>query len=494
MRALVLLSLVAVSLAGCASPDAPTAANDVAAPSVALHALAGAVEPEGLEAPTFSVVSLYEGGPRAYGAGEPNVWAALDGTLYAAFAGCDADVGPELFLGQSACMHGVVYRSEDAGATWTRLNADGTGALDPEGTPANGDNDVTVDAAGNVYVSNLGGGIYVQRLLAGEDSWKEVGNVVPDEHWADRQWMAASAPGHLVVAWMGGAEGTDRQVAVNTTFDAGETWTGVAYLGKDIGWLGSVQFAPDGLSAYVPFTQAEEDVGPQAFLVGAARYHLHVARTFDGGRAWDVVDTGIEVTTSGTGGHWSGVLMAPSLDVTGDGTLVYAWAEDVLDATGLTSTGTVVKLATSVDQGATWSAPIVVSSRAQSIMPWVTGGAGDRVAITFLASDLPGDSDYVGEWDVSAVVVDAVASTPEVVETVLEAAVHTGGICSKGGACLLTGSDRALLDFFESDLLPDGRLVVAYMTDPPTTGKALQLRVAVQDGGSLLLHPRVASG
>lgn len=489
---LVAVLLALTALAGCFGDATDTATTEPLpdAPATVTHVLDNATEPGELLAPTFRLVgSLYDGGPRAYGAGEPNVWAALDGTLYVAFAGCDTDEGGEIFVGESRCAHGVVYRSTDGGASWERLNGASDGRLSPDAAAANGDNDVTTDAAGNVYVSNLGGGIHVQGLRAGADAWDDLGNVVPEEHWADRQWMAAAAPGHLIMTWMGGAQPDHRQVAVNTTFDGGANWTGVHYMGENIGWLGSVQFAPDGQRAFIPYTQPVREIDPNLLVAGAQEFHLFVARTLDGGLTWESIDTGLAVTTSTTGGHWSGVLMAPSLDITGDGTIVYGWAEEVLDPSGRSTTGSVVKVASSTDGGDTWGAPVTVSTRAQAIMAWVTAGAGDRVAVTYMSSDVPGDSDYVGAWDVMAAVVDGlgVDGTPQVVETLVEANVHQGGACTRGGLCLLTGSDRALLDFFESDVTPEGHLIIAYSADPATGGKAIEVRVAIQEGGTPLL-------
>jgi hypothetical protein len=46
-----------------------------------------------------------------------------------------------------------------------------------------------------------------------------------------------------------------------------------------------------------------------------------------------------------------------------------------------------------------------------------------------------------------------------------------------------------LLDYFESDLMPDGRLIVAYPADSYVCSQRnIQVRVAIQAGGSLLME------
>jgi hypothetical protein len=79
------------------------------------------------------------------------------------------------------------------------------------------------------------------------------------------------------------------------------------------------------------------------------------------------------------------------------------------------------------------------------------------------------------------------------VDSVIDAGVHVGGICAEGGACFTTGSDRALLDYFESAVTPEGKLALVYPCDPVDGGKNIEIRTAVQEGGSLLFAPRNAT-
>ncbi|HLE48377.1 MAG TPA: sialidase family protein, partial [Candidatus Thermoplasmatota archaeon] len=295
-RPMVLLVLaVGLLAAGCLSPSpsTPAASKDsietFAGPT---HVLANTVEPSALDAPTFKRVGAMAKGGAVIGGGEPSIWAHLDGTLYIAYPGCDKGMqAPASFAG---CAHGPVYRSDDEGATWRRLNREPDGRLSDKGPNANGDNDVAVDAAGTVYASNLGaGGIQNWRSDDRGATWAFIGNATPKGTGADRQWMAAAAPGHLIVTYM--QTTPQRVVAVNTTFDYGKTWTGLSKAGKQIGWLGSVQFAPDGKSAYIPYTEFLGQPGVQNQIAGSADFDVRVMRTFDGGRTWDNVSTGAKV-------------------------------------------------------------------------------------------------------------------------------------------------------------------------------------------------------
>ena len=510
LPALAAALLLVALLAGCSDGSADAAADEPKGAALPLTTLAGTIEPvESFGTPTFRLVgALAQTGP-VYGGGEPSAWAALDGTLFVAFPGCDRGFYLAEIPGQATCEHGPLYRSTDDGASWTRLNNEATGRYEDggEAPAANGDAEVATDSAGAVYASNLGGGIQMHRSDDGGSTWTYIGNVVEEGEASDRQWIAAAGPGHLIVAWMGSGEDLDgeeqgRAVIVNSTLDGGATWTGSLALGSNIGWLGPVAFAPDGRTAYIPWTQVEQASTVPVGLLGTLEFSMRVGRTVDGGLTWDVLDTGARWTSSNTGGHWSGVHMAPALDVTGDGSIVVAYATDSdLQGLGLTAGGTDLWLMASHDAGESWSEPTQVDMtappsvsagegmRGSPIMPWVAGGAGDRFAVTYLYGGVATDTDYQpAVWDVRALFVDGFGTAEEAMADVLiEAGVHQGAVCSRGGACLATGSDRALLDFFESDVTPDGRLFVAYPADPLEGGKYIEIRVALQDGGGRLL-------
>ncbi len=510
MRILVPFLLVAMTLAGCATPAPDDEIPEEPAPVVMPdHVLDDTVEPEGLLAPTFNLRGPLAAGGPAYGAGEPSAWVALDGTLYVAFPGCDR--GFYLVAlptpGAEGCEHGLVYRSHDDGASWERMNRDDDGRYTDDGPAANGDADVATDAAGNVYVSNLGSGIQFHTFWAENQTWEYMANVVPEGEGADRQWMAAGKEGHVIMTWM--RTSPERDVEINVTFDGGRTWThGGNYGGSNlpgndlgIGWLGTVQIAPDGEHAYIPYTQPTQ-AGTLPIVSGPSDCAMRVLVSSDGGLNWTDVDTGARWPASQTGGHWSCVQMAPALDVTGDGTVVVAWAQDefIPESTSpytATSVSTILYVIGSTDNGTSWTDPRAITTvpfsgapipLGTSIMPWVTGGAGDRFAITYLHNPVPTDGDYTAAvWDVRATVIDGLAGGDmNRVDTLVEAGVHAGGIYTRGGACLLTGSDRAFLDFFEADLTPEGQLFVTYPHDL-NPGKMIEIRTAIQDGGTPLL-------
>jgi hypothetical protein len=403
VRFLPALCVLLALLAGCIASNAPAAdqpAPDAEAPIPSGHALANVHEPVELVAPTFRLLGAIAAGGPVYGAGEPSAWAGQDGALFVAFPGCDRAfylVG--LPTDTESCGHGLIYRSDDDGAAWQRLNRDGDGRYTSQGPAANGDADVAVDAAGNVYASNLGSGIQFHTLWAQNDTWEYMANVVPEGEGADRQWMAAGREGHVIMTWM--RTSPSRDVEVNVTFDGGRTWTHAGNYGDGIGWLGTVQIAPDGEHAYIPYTQPKGGaVDP--VLGGGQTCGMHVLRSADGGLTWGDIDTGARWPTAVTGAHWSCVHMAPGLDVTGDGNIAIAWSQDSFvpeDQTpyNLVSMSSHLYVIASRDGGTTWTEPAIhynagaVAGFGARIMPWLTGGAGDRLAIVYLYNPVPTD-------------------------------------------------------------------------------------------------------
>jgi hypothetical protein len=135
----------------------------------------------------------------------------------------------------------------------------------------------------------------------------------------------------------------------------------------------------------------------------------------------------------------------------------------------------------------------VLPAMPTAIMPWVTGGGGDRAAISYYVTDTEEAPDSARDamWDVEVAVIDGVMDpAPEILHSIVHSSVHRGSICSRGGTCGLTQSDRTMLDFFESDVLPDGRIVVTYPVNADQGG-FLEIHAAIQDSGTPLFVRRV---
>lgn len=478
-----------VVFAGCLEDSLPKATDPTApqtGPEPLQHVLLGAVEPSAFDPPTFEVASVVASGGGGY-RGEPSIWAHTDGTIYVSYPGCTGEI--------PYCINGPVFQSKDEGQTWKFLNNPDNGSLDGDEHSGNGDADIAVDAAGTIYASDLGGGAQTFRSMNDGKSWKWVGH--DPVMGSDRQWITAGAAGHAIVAIRGGS-GTS-QIEVSTTFNSGANWTPIQYLGDNVPVLGPVAMDPTGTHAFIPFFQPLITSPVLPGLVDwffVPKYEVWVASSHDGGATWETAFTGVSFTKSLHGLHWAGGLIFPALDVTGDGHVVLVWAsENIPDPVGVASIGVNVNLIASGDWGETWSPAVRVNSRNAAVLPWVTGGAGDRAVVTYLASDAHSDSDraLLENWDVTAAVVDGVGSdAPVVKEAIIEEDIHMGGVCTTGTGC--AASDRSLLDFFESDLLPDGRVVVVYpanpsdMPEPVENAYTPDIRVAIQNGGTPLLE------
>jgi hypothetical protein len=191
-----------------------------------------------------------------------------------------------------------------------------------------------------------------------------------------------------------------------------------------------------------------------------------VARSHDLGRTWQIVN--LTGTPSET-------FIFPVVAVDSAGTVYLVYSTDPAAPTPGTFLVTdlvarpQVYLSISRDHGATWSTPAVISPAGHTaIFPWIAAGAPGRVAVAWYEGTLGTPSNHVPDvWHV-AVAVSTTADSANATwkESLADPQpIHVGSICTEGTGCLLTASDRSLLDFFEIRLLPDGSPVLAYSSD-----------------------------
>jgi hypothetical protein len=144
-------------------------------------------------------------------------------------------------------------------------------------------------------------------------------------------------------------------------------------------------------------------------------------------------------------------------------------------------------LSSSKDHGRTWS-PLVdvgtpkVSSVYAAIAPLRNG----TLAMAYYEGT-KGDADEVQSWYATLAVVDGAASAhPRVThrQHVLAKPVHTKDICLDGILCGAPGfgDNRALLDYVDVAVGPDGSIWGAYASDGPATGGAGVATVLIRAG------------
>jgi hypothetical protein len=323
---------------------------------------------------------------------------------------------------------------------------------------------VAVDAAGAVYVVNLAaGGIHVHRSGDRGATWTYLGDLAGGAG-ADRPWVAARGGGEVVVAWHQGGVSH-----VRASRDGGASWTEAAEAPADASQLGAIVLRDECWCADVPLVLADEG----ASGLDGTTFGIHVAHLDLDSAEWTVQDTQARWQASATGLHTSGSLVFPTLARSGDGTWAIAWSEEQNAPGGGSSTAARVKVSFSAD-GAAWTAPSDVTPTTSAVMPWLAGGPKDRFLLAVYTSDLPLDTDYVGRWDVRLLALEA--GTATVLQAVVAADVHAGGICTRGTLCPAYASDRALLDNLEVAVGPDFAVGLAFGADPPTDAKRIAIR------------------
>ena len=258
----------------------------------------------------------------------------------------------------------------------------GSGQFDPiiEVVPSNG----------AVYAVYMNG--YNVVFVRSDDhgrTWTDPVATYGQVAWTDKPVLTTSDDGrHVYVSW-NGPRGGDPWVAVS--HDRGATWSQ-----KRIRDLDRYFFAYDaavGPDGTVVFSESSLEYANGDSVVGVVRQHLFVSR--DRGRSWTVrtvasVDPG-QPCADCRADYYIG---HSSVDIDATGRIVYAY-----DGAVTTDGPQRVWVRTSADHGATWSAPVLVSTPGEhaSSPTLETRGKGDVRLVYMQTSDDAG-ADRWNAW------------------------------------------------------------------------------------------------
>jgi hypothetical protein len=435
LRLAVALLVAAAVLAGCVASKAPDAAPSPTP----------TVSPRDLPRPTLQTpvprTPIKLGTP---GAAEPNLAVAPDGTFYAS----------------NPC---TIWRSDDDGKSWKETAHRGQDGC--------GDGDIAVDGKGNLYWLGLFGKAGPVPFEVSTDKGESFGAGfdVSEKTGADREWIDATPDGRIFTTWRG------NDLEFRSSIDGGATWLKKSKVGPD-GDEGPVSHDAATGELYIPVVDS-------ASTVGLTPSTVRVHTSTDGGATWanNHVTTMPRSTPVEPNGYASDF---PVVAVDDNGTAYLVWSGDASAyAEGVTPPEELaiygIYLATSVDHGAHWSEPRLVSDPAHGArFPWVVAGLPGRVAITWYESVRRNPGETVpDEWNVKlweSVTADKTAPQ-SVTVTLTPTPNHVGSLCTSGTGCV-AGGDRSLLDYFEMAIAPDGQPIVVWSASVLGTGvgKAVQ--------------------
>jgi len=413
-----------------------------------------------------------------------------------------------------------VWKSEDGGQTFHLVGAQ----TPPEGRPAmacagGGDSSLANDTGGNLYFADLQGLTNVSDSVStdGGNTFVSTCNSA-NAAGVDRPWLATYGdpltPGREYMT-------VDQILQCTLNCGLGQAGSNMLELTQASGAgaatqvfapLPAQQIEPDGIvggavvdqrngDLYIVHTGLTNDSGQ---IIGGGdgngNTNAIVVDRFPGGYSQSVATpvppTSISVcapyNTTGTAPCQSDTAVHSLLDANGNstvnngqdfatlaidgaGNLYVVWAQSPVDSSGNVDGATTIYMASSTDGGATWSAPINVSSHTSglqtNVFPWIAAGSAGRVDIVWFGTSTlgacPNDPCGAGfinaTWNVyMAQSLNATSASPSFTTAkVTEYPNHYGTICEFGLACT-TGGDRGLLDFIQVQADPSGAADVVW--------------------------------
>ncbi|HVL88436.1 MAG TPA: hypothetical protein VM681_10615 [Candidatus Thermoplasmatota archaeon] len=342
------------------------------------------------------------------GASEPVVEIAADGAIYASGTCCIAQSPP-------------VWVSRDGGKTFAPLRGD----VLRESFGIEGD--FAIDDAGNVYLFDI------SLATAYVASWDKDGNhrwtvALPGMPVVDRPWIRAAEENRVFFLYNGGT-----QTYFYDSTDGGRTWEHRYSFPAPLGMIGQ---------------------GPE-------RDHLWVQagmrlyESADGGRTWGLGEPIPKPSNSGHrfGDVHQGISGTPVVDEAGRVWVVYDWRQ----SSSSTDAEPYHVYAARRDPDGAWHGPYRVSPPTGTHhLPWPAAGRDGTLAMAWYGTldDARGPNSVSADaaWHVfAAATVNGADGVPAFQIALADPLpVHYGPM------------NRALLDFLQADLGPDGTLHVAY--------------------------------
>jgi hypothetical protein len=356
---------------------------------------------------------------------EPGVDVAPDGTLYV-----NAPVG---LLATLPGSPSDVFRSSDAGATWSKLPASLKADL-----PGGGDSDIAISADATLSETDLWlGSSTVSTSSDKGQTW--LANPLQGIVGSDRQWVAATSGGrvyHVVHQIPTG-------LWVSRSIDGGLTYPQHQLAASALDQTGCI-CPPGNIVAEDGGLTGDKVGGVYATSTGGVGFY----RSTNGGLTFTN-------TTPGPASSADTSAAFPVVADNGSGGLAVVW----LAIAGNTSS---VLFTTSSDFGATWAAPKTIVSGGANVYPWVAYH-GTRVAVSLYHSSTSGTPDGVpssAQWFESFLDSTNSGASWNALQTVDATAAKTGPVCTQGINC---GSDRQLGDFQQIALDNAGKAVMSYV-------------------------------
>jgi hypothetical protein len=381
-------------------------------------------------------------------AAEPSIRAARDGTLYIVAPTGLGGVRTE----EGGSGGDIIWRSANGGRTWIFL-----GSYD--NTAGGGDADIAPDRSGDLWGSGL---TLVNTTATYSSDEGENWNVNPIGQLAtvvDRQWIETHKNDPF--AFMNTGSIPDGRVILSrleltpADLPAVVKTVNMSSADESYQWPGEIAVDERNSFVFVAYNTDGEKRRHDDIVVARSRLNLENRKRFvvvertkgDSFDSFAVVDTD----------------KAQNVYVT--------WTErrpaGKKGRRGKTNT----YLAISRDHGKSWSDPIKINrDPATTTFPWLVGGSNNRVALAYYGTNKRGPSpeDVARKgrkppgWRVYVAYSKHAgrgrASFKEVVAT--KKAVHKGNVCTSGTGC--AAGTRDLLDFFQLDLDPCGKVVIAY--------------------------------